>query len=149
MKITFKGDYALKIILDLALLHKGEQTQMKDIAKRQDIPIKFLEQIVLALKRAGYLRTARGPKGGLALAKAPGRITLGEIVRLIEGPTSPIGCVSTTGYTPCDFERRCVFKPVWKEIKDRVNEVLDQTTFEDMIERARQLQPAGAADFCI
>jgi Rrf2 family protein len=149
MNITFKGDYALKIILDLALLPQGEQTQMKDIAQRQDIPLKFLEQIVLELKRAGYLRTIRGPKGGLVLAKVPGQITLGEIVRLVEGPTSPIGCVSSTRYTPCNFERRCVFKPVWQAIKERTNEVLDSLTFADMLERTIQLERNQVADFSI
>jgi Rrf2 family transcriptional regulator, cysteine metabolism repressor len=149
MKISFKGDYALKIILDLALTHGQDWSQMKDIAQRQDIPLKFLEQIVLALKAAGYISTSRGRKGGVALAKAPERITLGEIVRLIDGPTSPIACVSTTGYRACGFEARCVFKTVFQEIKERTNAVLDQTTFAEMAERTRQVTKAQSADFCI
>jgi Rrf2 family transcriptional regulator, cysteine metabolism repressor len=149
MKLTFKGDYALKIILDLALHHGRELVQIKDIAKRQDIPKKFLEQIVLQLKGAKYLNTIRGPKGGISLAKAPGEITLGEIVRLIEGPTSPIACVSTTGYIKCGFERKCVFKNVWLDIKERINEVLDQTTFEDMVERTKKMLGTNVQDFCI
>lgn len=149
MKITFKGDYALKIILDLAQNYRRELVQMKDLARRQDIPKKFLEQIVLLLKSAKYLNTTRGPKGGLSLAKAPGEITLGEIVRLVEGPTSPIACVSTTGYSPCNFEKRCVFRDIWLEIKTKTNAVLDHTTFAEMADRSRALAGEPENDFCI
>ncbi len=149
MKLTFKGDYALKIILDLSLNYGKELTQIKDIAARQDIPKKFLEQIVLTLKGAKYINTIRGPKGGIALAKAPAEITLGEIVRLIEGPTSPIACVSTTGYSHCDFERKCVFKGVWVEIKEKINAVLDHTTFEDMVIKTKKMMGSSTSDFCI
>lgn len=135
MKITFKCDYALKIILDLSLEHGSYLVQMKDIARRQDIPKKFLEQIVLILKGAEYIKTVRGPKGGIALAKEPAKITLGEIIRLIEGPSSPIACVSATSREKCDFENRCVFRDVFGEIKRRIDDVVDKTTFSDMVER--------------
>lgn len=149
MKISFKCDYALKIILDLALSFGQDWSQMRDIAKRQDIPLKFLEQIVLTLKAAGYILTVRGRKGGIALARPPERITLGEIVRLIDGPTSPIACVSTTGYRACGFEVRCAFNPVFREIKERINAVLDHTTFQEMADRTRQLERGQNADYCI
>lgn len=149
MKLTFKGDYALKIILDLSLNYGKTLAQIKDISKRQDIPKKFLEQIVLLLKSAKYINTIRGPKGGISLAKAPSEITLGEIVRLIEGPTSPIACVSTTGYSKCDFEKKCVFRNVWLDVKERVNEVLDHTTFEDMVEKTKKMLGTSVNDFCI
>lgn len=149
MKISFKGDYALKIILDLALSFGQDRSQMKEIAGRQDIPLKFLEQIVLTLKAAGYIRTSRGRKGGIALARPPDQITLGEIVRSIDGSTSPIACVSTSGYRACGFEPHCAFKPVFGEIKERINAVLDHTTFRDMVERTRQLTPASGGEYCI
>jgi len=149
MKITFKGDYALKIMLDLSLAFGRHLVQIKDISQRQDIPKKFLEQIVLILKGAPYIQTVRGPKGGLTLAKEPASITLGEIVRLIEGPTSPIACVSTTGYAQCTFEKYCVFKSVFAEIKDRINDVLDHTTFDDMVEKHRRLTERAVLDYCI
>jgi len=149
MKLTYKGDYALKIILDLSLNYGKALSQIKDISKRQDIPKKFLEQIVLLLKSAKYINTIRGPKGGISLAKAPSEITLGEIVRLIEGPTSPIACVSTTGYSQCDFEKKCVFKHVWQDIKERTNEVLDHTTFEDMVDRTKKMLGTNIHDYCI
>ena len=149
MKLTYKGDYALKIILDLSLNYGKSLSQIKDISQRQDIPKKFLEQIVLLLKGAKYINTIRGPKGGISLAKAPSEITLGEIVRLIEGPTSPIACVSTTGYNQCNFEKKCVFRNVWLDIKKRTNEVLDNTTFEDMVERTKKMLGTSVPDFCI
>jgi Rrf2 family transcriptional regulator, cysteine metabolism repressor len=149
MKITFKGDYALKIILDLSLGYGKHLAQMKDIAKRQDIPKKFLEQIVLILKGANYVKTVRGPKGGIALAKEPAKITLGEIIRLIEGPTSPIACVSTSSRVKCDFENRCVFRGVFGEIKRLTNDVVDNTTFADMVERHVAMGQKRLIDYSI
>jgi Rrf2 family cysteine metabolism transcriptional repressor len=149
MKITFKGDYALKIMLDLSLGAGGGLVQMKDIAKRQDIPIKFLEQIVLILKRAKYIKTVRGNKGGIALTKDQSKITLGEIIRLIEGATSPISCVSTSCHEKCNFEYRCTFKEVFSEVKKRINDVVDKTTFADMVERTQSMKDKRVIDFSI
>lgn len=149
MKITFKGDYALKIIMDLAIGYPERLTQIKDIAKRQDIPKKFLEQIVTQLKGAQYIKTVRGPHGGVTLAKPPAQITLGEIIRLIEGPTSPIACVSTTGFKPCGFSAACVLREVFSEVKERINAVVDQTTFQMLADRAKQLSGQGGQDYFI
>jgi Rrf2 family protein len=149
MKITYKGDYALKIMLDLSLEYGGALVQMKEIAGRQDIPKKFLEQIVLILKGAKYIRTVRGPKGGIALAKEPAKITIGEIIRLIEGPTAPIACVSTTGREKCDFENRCVFREVFGEITSLINDVVDKITFADIVERHVALGRKRVMDFSI
>jgi len=149
MKITFKGDYALKIMLDLSLEYGGPLVQMKEIARRQDIPKKFLEQIVVILKGAKYIRTVRGPKGGVALAKAPAKITLGEIIRLIEGPTAPIACVNSAGRGKCDFENRCAFREVFGEITHLINDVVDKTTFADMVERHVAMGRKRVMDFSI
>jgi Rrf2 family cysteine metabolism transcriptional repressor len=149
MKITFKGDYALKIMLDLSLEYGGPLVQMKEIAGRQDIPKKFLEQIVLILKGAKYIRTVRGPKGGIALAKEPAKITVGEIIRLIEGPTAPIACVSTTGREKCDFENRCAFRDLFGEITRLINDVVDKVTFADMVERHLAMRRKRVMDFSI
>jgi len=149
MKITFKGDYALKILLELSLGEKSQLIQMKDIAKRQDIPRKFLEQIVLILKGANYIKTVRGPKGGIALARDPGKITLGEIIRLIEGTTSPIGCVSKTSRETCDFENRCAFRDVFLEVRNRINDVVDKTTFADMVRQTEAIRGKRLVDYSI
>ena len=148
MKITFKGDYALKIILDLSLLY-GQKTSIKEIAKRQDIPRKFLEQIVTLLKGAGYVKTLRGKGGGISLAKDPGKISLGEVIRLIEGPASPITCVSRSKHTKCDFEGRCALKLVFEKVRDRTSEIIDKTTFRDMVDSTKSLRKSRHFDYSI
>ena len=149
MKISFKGDYATKIILDLALNYARGVTQVKEISKRQDIPEKYLEQIITVLKNARYVNTVRGPKGGVSLAKPPSKITLGEIVRLMEGPTSPITCVSNSCRVKCNFERKCVLIGVWRQVRDRTNEIVDKTTFQDLVEKARELEKVAVVDYHI
>jgi len=148
MKITFKGDYALKIILDLALIYNNKSS-IKEISRRQDIPRKFLEHIVTGLKGAGYIRTVRGLGGGISLAKDPSQITLGEIIRLIEGTTSPISCVSKSKRTRCNFENRCALRDVFEEVRDRTSEIIDKTTFKDIAERTRSLQKTIHLDYAI
>ena len=149
MKISFKGDYALKTILELSISYNKGLIQIKDIAKRQDIPLKYLEQIVSQLRSAGYLITQRGSKGGVGLAKAPEKITIGEIVRLMEGPTSPISCVSTTARTKCAFEKVCVFRDVWLDVKNKINEIVDNTTFADMVKKSNEISSVEQNDYSI
>jgi len=149
MKLSFKGDYALKIILDLSLSHTKGISQIKDISKRQDIPTKFLEQIITTLKGAGYVKTVRGPKGGVFLSKPPSKITMGDIIRLMEGPTSPITCVSKSGYDKCSYEKKCAFKGYFEEVRTRINDVVDKTTFQDIADKARRLNSAEAPDYSI
>ncbi|MGA2090966.1 MAG: Rrf2 family transcriptional regulator [Endomicrobiales bacterium] len=149
MKISFKGDYALKIILDLAVNYYHGIIPIKEISKRQDIPERFLEQIVTILKGAGYVKTVRGPRGGIGLAKKPVDITLGEIIRLMEGPTSPIACVSKSGYSPCEFERRCALRCVFEEVREKINTVVDTVTFQDMVDKTHQLHSTCMIEYSI
>ena len=115
MRISYKGDYALKIILELAQRYDHGVIPIKEISKRQDIPEKFLEQIITLLKGANLVKTVRGKNGGVAIAKPPSLITLGEVIRLVEGYTSPISCVSTSAYSHCNFENRCAFRGVFDD----------------------------------
>lgn len=135
MKISFRGDYALKAILDLAIHYNKGLVRIQEIAERQDIPLKYLEQILLALKGAGYVKSQRGAKGGYYLAKKPKEIKLGEVVRLMEGPVAPITCVSKSCYQKCNEEKNCVFRPVWDKIRIITEEVVDGTSFEEMCKR--------------
>ena len=130
MKITYRGDYALKTILDLAL-HHGELVHIENIAERQDIPIKFLEQILLTLKNGGFVRSKRGPGGGYTLTRPPTEITVGEVIRFIEGPIEPIACVEE-GYDGCDFPDRCAFRDLFAQVSSAVSRIIDRVTFEDM-----------------
>lgn len=149
MKISFKGDYALKIILDLALHYDRDIIPIKDISRRQDIPERFLEQIVTVLKGGGYIKTVRGPRGGISLAKRPCEIRLGEILRLMDGPTAPIACVSKTGYAPCAFEPQCALRGVFAEVREKTNEIVDTITFADLADRTLRLRTADVVDYAI
>lgn len=138
MRITYKGDYALKILLDLSLRYGKGLVQVKDISRRQDIPLKYLGQIILTLKGAGYIQSKRGHDGGVALAKSPGRIKVGEIIRLMDGTTSPITCVSRSEPSKCGYAKACPFRPLWSEVRDSINLIVDNTTFEDMAKRCAE-----------
>ncbi len=149
MKISHKTDYALKTLVDLALnRHKGV-VQVADIAKRQDIPGKFLEQILLMLKGAGFVASKRGRKGGYYLAMEPSKITMASIVRLTEGFLSPITCVSNHSYSRCEDEAECPFREVWADIRDYVDEKLKNLTIADMCERKIEISGGKALEYII
>jgi len=145
LKITFKGDYALKAILDLAL-HAGDArvVPLAEISRRQDIPTPFLEQIMLILKKAGYVRSKTGKGGGFLLSRRPEDITLGEILRLIEGPVEPIACGVKDRPSGCAEEERCAFREVWVRVTDSTSRIVDTVTFADMMRRTRVLQEQAA-----
>jgi Rrf2 family cysteine metabolism transcriptional repressor len=132
MKITYKSDYALKAVLDLALRHEGrEPVSIHDTAKRIDAPVKFLEQIYSGLKTHGIIESRRGSSGGYLLAKTPEKITVGEIIRLIEGPTEPISCIKQD-YTGCDEMYTCVFRSIWEDIHNATSQILDNVNFKEL-----------------
>jgi len=129
MKITFKGDYALKALLDLSINY-GKPQAIEEIAKRQDIPAKFLEQILLWLKKGGFVKSIRGKKGGYLLAKDPKAITMGQAVRYIEGPVEPIACVGHK--ETCSYSGRCALRDVFSEIGKYTAAKVDSVTFADL-----------------
>ncbi len=141
MKITYKGDYALKAILQLALKYnedKNEVVSINEIAKSGDMPIKFLEQILLSLRRGGFVKSRRGIKGGFVLAKEPADITVGAIVRFIEGPIEPISCVGEECYKGCKDVASCIFRGIWQDVKTAISLVVDTVTFEDLVIRYKE-----------
>ena len=140
MKITFKGDYALKAILDLSLNSQNDKiVPLSDIARRQDIPLPFLEQIMLSLKKVGYVQSRIGKGGGFFLTKRPEDITLGEIVRLIEGPIEPIACGLKDKPSGCADEPICAFKEIWVQVTQAVSNIVDRTNFSQIMQRTREL----------
>lgn len=143
MRITYKGDYALKAILDLALHYGSGVVTIHDLAKRLDIPIKFLEQVLLDLKRAGFVESRRGKIGGYLLAKSPERIKLGEIVRFIDGPIEPITCIEKK-YTGCNDIYKCVFRKIWQDITEATSDIIDNITFEDLVNKVKKQKEAVA-----
>ncbi len=133
MKITYKGDYALKTLLDLALNYESGLSTTSDIARRIDAPVKFLEQILLDLKKGGFVESRRGSVGGYLLARSADKITLGEVVRFIDGPIEPIACVEK-GYSNCSDINRCIFKNIWSRVSSATADIIDNITFQDLVD---------------
>lgn len=133
MKISTKGRYALRLMLDLATYNTGEPVSIKDIAKRQQISEKYLEQIIAVLNKAGFVRSVRGAQGGYVLKKDPKEYTVGMILRQTEGDLSPVGCIGDEG-TPCDRKGTCVTVRIYEKINDAVNGVVDHITLSDLLE---------------
>lgn len=138
MRITYKGDYALKTILDLSLHHGDEPVTIHQLAKRADIPMKFLEQILLELKRGGFVESRRGKIGGYFLARSPAKIRVGEVIRFIDGPIEPIACVGSN-YRGCADQSRCALKGLWNQVALSTARIVDSVTFEDLIRRKKRL----------
>lgn len=138
MKISTKGRYALRIMLDLAVLGKDEPVRVKDIAKRQDISVKYMEQIITILTKAGYLRSSRGPQGGYRLAKAPKEYTVGMILRLTEGDLSPVACMEESPNV-CRRQEYCVTLRLWKELDAAIRGVVDKYTLEDLVQWQQEM----------
>lgn len=141
MRITYKGDYALKTILDLAKHYGQSPVTIHSLAHRADIPIKFLEQILLELKRAGFVESKRGKIGGYLLAKEPQELTLGEVIRFIDGPIKPIACVDDA-YIGCREKNKCVFRGIWRKITEATSNIVDNITFKDLVENDKRIRSA-------
>lgn len=135
MKLTFKGDYALKAVLDLSVHYGKELVTASDLAKRIDAPVKFLEQVLLELKKGGFVVSKRGNIGGYQLSRAPAKITVGDVVSFIEGPLEPIACVKPE-YTQCADVYRCVFRRIWQDVYKATADIVNNVTFEDLAAKA-------------
>jgi len=132
VRISYRGDYALKAMLELSLKYgHGEAVSINEIASSGDMPKNFLEQILLALKNGRFVKSKRGVNGGFYLARSPKDITVGEVIRFIEGPTAPISCVEE-GYKGCKDLKNCIFRDVWKEVGQAISLVIDTLTFEEL-----------------
>ncbi|MDO4622755.1 MAG: Rrf2 family transcriptional regulator [Eubacteriales bacterium] len=146
MKISTKGRYALRMMLDIAEHDSGDPVRVKDIAERQGISIKYLEQIVSMLVKADFLRSIRGPQGGYLLNRKPAEYTVGSILRLTEGNLAPVECLSTP-VNPCERSQGCVTLRLWTEVNEAIASVVDKYTLEDLLEWKRQAN--GIQDFVI
>lgn len=139
MKISTKGRYATRVMLDLALHDTGECIKVKDIAARQGISEKYLEQIISILNKAGYVKSVRGAQGGYRLAKAPQEYTVGMILRLTEGSLAPVACLED-GAEACERCDTCETLAVWRDLYGAINQVVDGVTIADLAEKARRNQ---------
>ena len=136
MKLSKKSEYGLRALLEFTLVHGKMTLRRHDIAVRQHIPVEFLEQILLALKRAGLLSSRRGMKGGYTLIKHPRDITIGQVIRVLDGPLAPIGCVSKTAYQKCGDcpyadKAQCPVQHVMGTVRDAIAGILDNYTLAD------------------
>ncbi|MBQ9361430.1 MAG: Rrf2 family transcriptional regulator [Lachnospiraceae bacterium] len=121
MKISTKGTYAIQVMLDLAIHNTGENINVKKIAERQDISEKYLEQIISILNKTGFVKSIRGAQGGYRLAKSPDKYTVGDILRVTEGPLEPV----SESDSPLS---------VWKKLTDAINNVVDSVTLQDLVD---------------
>ena len=138
MKISTKGRYALRIMLDLAI-HAGDgPVRVKDIAGRQGISEKYLEQIISLFNKAGYVKSIRGAQGGYLLTKEPVEYTTGMILRLAEGSIAPVACVDEVA-EQCERKGACVSAMLWAKMNEAVNEVVDHTTLQDLVDWQREI----------
>lgn len=133
MKISTKGKNAIKLMVDLATYNHGEPVSVKDIAKRQGISEKYLEQIIAMLNKASLVKSVRGAHGGYVLSYPPEKYTVGKILRAVEGDLAPTDCVGENGIA-CENKGTCVSYLLWQKLEAAVNEVLDGTTLADMLE---------------
>jgi len=135
--LTSRAKYAMRALLELSLCYGQGAQNIQEIAKRQNIPVKFLEQILASLRMLGFIESRRGPGGGYTLRRAPADISLGEVIRAIEGPLAPISCVSVTQYQPCGCPdpESCGLRYAFKDARDALAQVLDNTSYQDIVEK--------------
>ena len=139
MKISTKGRYALRMMLDLALNEENGYIPIKEIAKRQGISDKYLEQIISVLNRAGYVKSIRGAGGGYKLTKKPSEYTVKMILELTEGSLAPVACLEDEVNT-CERADRCVTLSVWKKIYKAVNDVVENITLQDLVDDSKAIE---------
>jgi len=136
MKISTKGRYAVRVMLDLAANNTGEYIKVKHISERQQISDKYLEQIIGVLNKAGFVKSIRGAQGGYKLARAPKDYTVGEILRLTEGSLAPVACLDTPdGTVECERCDTCETLEVWKKLAEAINGVVDNVTLADLLDK--------------
>lgn len=139
MKISTKGRYALRLMLDLAVNNNNTYIPLKDISKRQGISDKYLEQIITQLSKAGLVKSFRGAQGGYMLSDIPENYTVGDILTVMEGSFAPVHCVECQD-SQCDRKSQCVSSEVWAEIKDAVENVVYNITLKDLMNRHSKKQ---------
>ncbi len=138
MKISTKGRYALRLMIDLAQHDAGGYIPLRDISKRQEISAKYLEQIVVQLSRAGFVRSIRGAQGGYQLSRPPAEYTVGDILRITEGSLAPVACLE---HEPIECGRAadCITLDFWRGLYKAINDYVDSVTLEDLITQGQAL----------
>ena len=132
MKISTRGRYGTRMMLDLAAHHDQGPTPLREIANRQDLSVKYLEQLIIPLKAAGYIRSVRGARGGYTLARKPDKISVGQIIKVLEGGLSLVDCVEDPKV--CEREKNCPTRDIWLRMSERLMEELSSLTLRDVLD---------------
>lgn len=140
MKLSTKGRYGLRAMIDLAIHAESHTVSLKSISERQGISENYLERIIALLKKADYVASTRGAQGGYALNRVADDISVGDILRALEGDLNPVDCTLTNDDLECSAENFCVTKFVWKKISDSINEVVDGISLQDMVDEQMSIQ---------
>jgi Rrf2 family protein len=147
MRLSTKGRYGVRALVDIALNSDGGPVLLKDIARRQEISAQYLEHLVAPLIRAGILRSIRGAKGGIALAKPPEEIRLSRVIEILEGSVAPVECVDNPAL--CTRSDKCATRDVWSEIKVAIMGVLESLTLKDLMDRQKAKTPSRSGSYSI
>ncbi len=139
MKLSTKGTYGLRAMIDLAIYGGEGQISIKNISERQNISENYLEQIIAVLKKSGFVKSSRGAQGGYSLNKQTIEISVGDILRVLEGDLNPVDCIVVNEDKQCFESESCVTKFVWKKISDSINEVVDNITLEDLVNEQKRI----------
>ena len=142
MKLSTKGDFATRVLLELSAAEGPRALSVHELSGRTGISAKYLEQIMVRLRAANVVRSTRGARGGYELAKSAQELTVGEVVRLMDGPLAPSPCASQSAHVPCPAyrcptEEHCVLRSLWLDVREAISEVLDGTTFAELVHRQR------------
>lgn len=147
MKLSTRARYGTRALLDLAIHQDEAPIALKDVAQRQQISVQYLEHLITPLITAGIVRSVRGPKGGVSLAKPPKQIVLSEIFQILEGSIAPVECIDNPKV--CPRSESCVTRDIWDEMKKAMNGVLESTTLENLVERQKIKKPLKEAMYYI
>ena len=146
MKLSTKGRYGLRAMIDLARYSEKEPVSISSIAMRQDISERYLEQLVGLLKKAGLVRSIRGATGGYVLTKSAGEISVGDVLRALDGSLEPVRCAAFYSEEGCMASDGCVTKYVWQKINDSINEAVDKMMLDELVRESRIMNPNGGSE---
>jgi Rrf2 family transcriptional regulator, cysteine metabolism repressor len=147
MKLSTRTRYGMRALVDLAMCSTSQPVQLKDIAERQQISLSYLEHLVIPLISAGFIKSLRGAKGGIVLAKTPQEIRLNEVLEVLEGPLAPVDCLKDA--KSCQRSGMCATQDLWNEMKEAMENVLGSTTLQDLVDRQKSKAGAGASMYYI
>ncbi|OWZ82807.1 RrF2 family transcriptional regulator [Natranaerobius trueperi] len=143
MKLSTRGQYGVRALVQLSYNYEKGPLSLREISEIEGISYQYLEQIFLDLKKHYLVKSLRGAKGGYVLAKPPNNITVGDIIKVVEGPIAPVSCVDNSENNDCDRSSICAPRNVWKELRDRITEVLDEFTLEDLVSDSSNEKSGG------